>query len=205
MSARLFVVRHGESTWNAVRRWQGQANPPLSELGEAEAHRAGLALGTLGDIELVVTSTLERARRTGELLATSAGVTFGDAYAGLAERGAGAWEGLTRDEIEARDPGFLASGRRPTGYEPDDALVVRALDALAEVAALAASTVVVVTHGGVIHALERHVNGDDGTWQRLDNLEGRWFIHDGAALHIDGPRRRLIERGVTSTTDPAEI
>ena len=30
---RVLLIRHGQSTWNAEGRWQGRADPPLSELG----------------------------------------------------------------------------------------------------------------------------------------------------------------------------
>ena len=43
--ARILLVRHGQSEWNADGRWQGQADPPLSELGEQQAVAAARALG----------------------------------------------------------------------------------------------------------------------------------------------------------------
>src|SRR3989442_15174864 len=41
---RIYLIRHGESTWNAQRRWQGVADPPLSDAGRAEATRLADAL-----------------------------------------------------------------------------------------------------------------------------------------------------------------
>ncbi len=43
----LLLVRHGESTWNAVGRWQGWADPPLSDLGRAQAEAAAPAASLL--------------------------------------------------------------------------------------------------------------------------------------------------------------
>jgi len=45
--ARVLLVRHGQSTWNAEERWQGQADPPLSHLGEQQAREAVEAVAAL--------------------------------------------------------------------------------------------------------------------------------------------------------------
>jgi probable phosphoglycerate mutase len=191
----IFVVRHGESTWNAARRWQGQLDPPLSERGVEQARLASLALAEVASFDLVVTSQLKRARRTGELLADTAGLELGGAVPDLNERAAGEWEGLTRGEIETRYPGFLTTGRRPDGYENDVAIVERASRALRAVAAsLVGRTAVVVSHGGVINALERAALGGESTSERLDNLEGRWFRVEPHAVSVVGARIRLIAK-----------
>jgi probable phosphoglycerate mutase len=193
--SRLLIVRHGESTWNAVRRWQGQADPPLSERGEKQARRGAVAAVDHGPFDAVVTSTLMRARRTGELIASALGLPLLTPMPGLSERSAGEWEGLTRGEIEERFPGYLAAGHRPDGYEPDAAIVERSSRALRELARQSADrTVLIVSHGGIIHALERVHSRDDG-WQRLDNLTGRWFeVNDVAILPV-GPRVALVPDG----------
>lgn len=191
MTTRMLLVRHGESTWNAVRRWQGQADPPLTELGEQQASAAVAAADGLGSYATVVTSTLQRARRTGELLASGLGVPLGESVEALAERAAGDWEGLTRDEINERYVGYLDEGRRPPGYEADSDVVRRAASALNMLADRHPEEVlIVVSHGGVINALER----DEGEpWVRLGNLEGRWFDVDGSTLSPVGSRVHLIE------------
>src|SRR3954453_14453058 len=65
LSARLVFVRHGQSTYNAQMRLQGQADPPLSETGRAEAR---LLAQSLPPFERVVTSDLVRASETAALL-----------------------------------------------------------------------------------------------------------------------------------------
>ena len=47
---RILLVRHGESTWNADGRWQGQADPPLSDLGRSQAAEAAAKVGTVDAI-----------------------------------------------------------------------------------------------------------------------------------------------------------
>ena len=162
-------MRHGQSTWNAEGKWQGQADPPLSEDGIHQAMRAAMVIEPF---ELVRASDLERAHHTAQILAKPRGLeVLSDTR--LRERKAGLWTGLTRDEIEAQFPGFLSDGRRPEGYETDDELAERAFAALADFAEeLAGGTGVVVSHGGVILTVER--------WHGIErspihNLEARWI------------------------------
>jgi probable phosphoglycerate mutase len=83
-----------------------------------------------------------------------------------------------RVEIEERYPGWLADRRRPPGYEPDDEIIERALRALRAIQQRCrGSNVLVVSHGGVINALERRVGEQ---WRQLTNLEARWFEFDSA-------------------------
>ena len=143
---RLLVVRHGQSVWNAERRWQGRADPPLSELGRRQA-----AAAEPGDVDLVVTSPLSRAHETAVILAGSTGAPLAEVHADLQEREAGEWTGMTRAEIARRYPGAPRDGRRPPGYEPDDAVRARVEHRLRDVASRhRGRTVLVVTHGGVI-------------------------------------------------------
>jgi probable phosphoglycerate mutase len=199
---RVLVVRHGESTWNAVRRWQGQADPPLSERGENQARRGALAAPEHGSFDGVITSTLRRAHRTGELIAAALAVPMLSVDAGLSERSAGEWEGLTRPEIEERFPGYLAGGKRPDGYESDAAIVERSSRVLRGLALDHVDrTLLVVSHGGIIHALERAHSGDD-EWQRLDNLAGRWFEVTAEAIVPVGSRVALVLDGGPAIPPP---
>ncbi|WP_420450624.1 histidine phosphatase family protein [Ilumatobacter sp.] len=189
----LLVVRHGESTWNAARRWQGRADPPLSDRGVDQARRAVGPARRAGPFDVVATSSLERARRTGEILAAGLGVELLAPVDELSERDAGEWQGLTRDEIEQRDPGHLGAGKRPPGYEDDGSVVARATAALVALADRGASTLV-VAHGGVVHALESAHEAGVG-WRRLDNLAGRRF-EVGADVAVPvGERISLIGDG----------
>ncbi len=159
--------------------------------------------------DAVATSALQRARRTGELVATELGIDLLAAEAGLDERSAGIWEGMTRVEIERDFPGFLDDGRRPEGYESEEAVLARALPALASVheAAVAAGhqRVLVVSHGGVLGALERHARMSSGgtppPWVRFDNLEGCWFTLDADGVCVAGDRVRLADVDVEPAGD----
>ena len=117
----------------------------------------------------------------------------------LRERDAGEWEGLTRTDIEARYPGYLASGRRPPGYEDDASLAARAFAAVDAIGAThRGSSVLVVTHGGVVRTLERHLGaGDDGL---LPNLGGRIFWSSSRGWTL-GERVLLLERAAVTTPE----
>lgn len=186
---RLLLVRHGESTWNADGRWQGQADPPLTDLGERQARSAASAVAALEPV-IVVASDLERARATAVLLAPAGIVPELDAA--FRERDAGEWTGLTRAQIEERFPGDLAAWRSPPGFEGDDPLLARVMPALERVTdgVPPDGCGIVVTHGGVIRTIER-VHGAPSV--SVPNLGGRWLHVDGGAAVTLGDRDVLID------------
>ena len=68
--SRLLIVRHGQSEWNALGRWQGQADPPLTDLG---ANQAKMATKKLGLFDSIVSSPLERAKNTASIISETIG------------------------------------------------------------------------------------------------------------------------------------
>lgn len=170
-TSHILLIRHGQSTWNADGRWQGRADAPLSTLGVRQAHEAAEQLGTF---DLIAASNLERASVTATIIANHLGLGPIVIDPDLAERSAGEFEGLTRDEIEAQFPGLLPDGRPPS-FETDESVIERAVGALARIAADVGDggTALVVSHGGVIYALERLLGLTRA--ERLANLGGRWF------------------------------
>jgi len=195
---RILLVRHGLSEWNAAGRWQGWADPPLAPLGEEQARSAAERVGA---VDVVVASDLQRARRTAELLAPAAVRVRIDA--GLRERDVGAFTGLTRSEIEDRFPGALdVHPVVPPGGEQWAAVLGRARSALVRIAADAAGRVVLaVSHGGVIGALERHLDVAVGP---VPNLAGRWLDVDGDRIAA-GDRVLLVDPDVAPVTTPQAL
>ncbi|HUW03692.1 MAG TPA: histidine phosphatase family protein [Acidimicrobiales bacterium] len=186
----LLIVRHGQSEWNAVNRWQGQEDSPLSEHGRQQAFAASVHVGV---VDLIVASDLERARVTAEIIAESIGVGPVQVDPDLRERHAGEWQGLTRSEIHERFPGWLDDGRRPEGWEPDEAVVERASASLRRWAPVGA-TILVVSHGGVIRTLETSL-GEPG--RRVPNLGGRTFVGEDT-FHL-GEAIELIDEDLATT------
>lgn len=147
----MLLVRHGQSEWNAIGRWQGQADPPLSELGRRQAY---VAAASIGPVDGIISSDLGRAFVTAAIIAEQLGVGPVTTDERLRERDAGEWTGLVRSEIERGWPGYLENSQRPPGFERTKAMVARVVDAVDSIgAAHRGASLVVVTHGGVIRAL----------------------------------------------------
>ncbi len=157
----LYLIRHARSAWNAEGRMQGQADPPLDELGREQA-RALAAHLQPETFHAIYSSPLARARETAELFAAPHGlpIRFDDR---LMERRLGEWTGLTGDEVNERYPEHMAHDWRtdgPPGGENDAALIARAAAVLAEImAAHPQETIAVVSHGGTLNAYLAHLLG----------------------------------------------
>ena len=177
--ARILMVRHGQSEWNALGKWQGQEDPPLTELGVDQAMRAGQVLGAF---DLIASSDLQRAALTASVIAEVIGIGPVHIDDRLRETFVGPWQGLTRKEIESQWPGWIKDGRRPTEAETETDVAIRAHAALLDLAAvIGTGEILVVSHGGTIRALRRHLGGDD---ERFGNLEGSWFtVKDDRVIH----------------------
>jgi len=188
MATGLLLVRHGESTWNAEGRWQGQADPPLSPAGAGQARAAVAALDDL-EIDAVWSSDLTRAADTAAILAGPDRSAHLEPR--LRERDIGAWAGLTLRELEATHPGWAEDGWRPDGWEADAAVAARAFPALAELAALVRPGAVglVVSHGGLIRAIEAQLGGDP---RPVPNLGGVWLTDAGDGFEL-GARAALLD------------
>lgn len=200
--SRVLLVRHGQSVWNAEGRWQGQADPALSEVGAAQARAAARHLD---GVAAVATSDLARARTTAEILAAELDVGPVVVDTGLRERHVGAWQGLTREEIEDGWPGYLAARRWPEGWESDEAVLARALPALARLGALAAergATVVAVSHGGLIRAVERRLTSSP---RPVPNLGGRWIEVAPDGSLVAGDPAVLVDEDEAPVTVPRSL
>lgn len=197
----MLLLRHGQSEWNAIRRWQGRADTPLTDLGRRQAvscadeltRRASSTGRRFGS---VWSSTLGRAEETATIISRSLALGAVTTDDRLCEADAGEWEGLTPDEIERRYPGFLAGHRRPDTFESPVAVIDRAWATLNDIAHghRGDADVLVVTHSGVLRSIVRHLDTAD---ERIPNLGGIWVrvvanpsTSDGSV--IDGP----IEYGV---------
>jgi probable phosphoglycerate mutase len=206
----ILLVRHGQSTWNADGRWQGRADPPLSDLGRRQAEAAVDTIRHLG-IARLVASPLVRAHETASIVGRALDLEV-ESEARLAERDAGEWTGRTHREIEAGWPGYLAGGRRPPGFETDDVLHERALAAVREIAGAASAPVVVVSHGGLIRVVERALGSEPHRVPNLGGLDIRVDgLQPGSADAAPGPvlslagRVVLVDAHDVTVTTPPEV
>jgi broad specificity phosphatase PhoE len=194
--SRLLLLRHAESEWNAQRRWQGIADPPLSPLGQEQARLAGELLRPAG-FTAVVSSGLLRARATAQPIAATLGIGRPVGIeTDLREYDLGAWSGLTGAQIEARWPGEIAEWREgrlfaTPGGEQRDLFLARISAAVARVAGdRPGETVLVITHGGLISALYRALTGGP---QRFSHLSGVWITGDTAGVLQAGDLVSLLD------------
>jgi broad specificity phosphatase PhoE len=180
--SRLLLLRHGQSTWNAELRWQGAADPPLSDRGRAQARAVAEALRETG-FDAVVTSDLARARQTAAILAAAWGIAEVGVEPLLRERDVGAWSGLTSAEIEAGWPGLLdewRAGRLAAIPDGEGDIAERVIAGLHRVVSShPGGTVLVVTHGGVIRTAERALGVEPSA---VRNIAGRWVTAEGDRL-----------------------
>lgn len=158
MGPRLWLARHGQSTWNAAGTIQGQADPPLSDLGARQAEALAERLATRSFAALY-TSDLTRCRQTAAPVERRVGLEA-VSDPGLRELDFGRWQGLTAAQVEERWPEEFARWRAGDdfprgGGESHADLEQRAVATLSQIAAAheASDDVVVVTHGGIVRAI----------------------------------------------------
>jgi probable phosphoglycerate mutase len=162
--ARICIIRHGETAWNAEGRVQGQTDVPLSAAGAAQARAVAAALA--GErFAALYASDLTRVRQTAAPAARALGLEV-RLDAGLRERHYGKFETLTYAEARARHP---ADYQRFKDKEPaydfgnGESLLAFNARAIACVGGIAqrhaGETVLVFTHGGVLEMVHRYARG----------------------------------------------
>ena len=192
--------RHGQTVWNAERRFQGQSDIPLDETGQAQAERAARLLAALRP-DLIVSSDLSRAAQTAAPLARLTGLEV-TLDKDLRERHGGRWEGLTDTEIRTRYPVEHANWTPPDG-EPSPVVADRVAGALYRIAEAAAGTenaepglAVVVSHGAALRLGMSRLLGmpeelfgvlgplSNCAWSVLGRRHGRWRLveHNAGTL-----------------------
>jgi broad specificity phosphatase PhoE len=207
---RILLVRHGQSAWNASGRWQGWADPPLTELGRQQAWAATAAIGT---VDAIVASDLERAITTALVISEAIGVGPVVIEPGLKERDVGEWTGCTRAEIAERWPEAFAqllataegaAPATPPGGEPADVVLERVTAALLRIADLVgpAGEAVAITHGGVIRGVERSLGESPAP---IPNLGARWVQVEGSGGLRLGERVLLIDPDEVAVTVPRQL
>lgn len=167
----VYVIRHGQTDWNAIRRLQGQKDIALNDFGRAQAVGNGKVLAQiLGDSARdfdYVASPLGRTRETMELMRGAMGL---DPYTyrtddRLVEVSFGDWEGQTLPELKKEFPDrvkarkankwdFIPPGQHAESYE------ILSWRIGAWLSSVEVPTVC-VCHGGVIRSIFRLVSGMD--------------------------------------------
>jgi broad specificity phosphatase PhoE len=183
----LVLWRHGQTTWNAEHRFQGQTDIPLDPTGQGQAEQAARRLATLRPAAIVA-SDLTRAQQTAAALARLTGLAVSP-DTDLRERFGGDWEGLSDAEIRERYPAERVTWNPPNG-EPTPVVADRVAGALTRIAdALGdGQLAVVVGHGaalrlGIERVLGLHPESAptlgglvNCSWSVLERREDHWRL-----------------------------
>lgn len=160
----LYFVRHGETDWNAVQRYQGQTDTPLNDKGRQQATRNGQMLKQLIGADRdphFVASPLSRTFETMAIIRRQMGRGESDFATDprLKEINFGHWEGQLWSELPMTDPVEFEARRnnpfhwRPRGGESYGDLAARIAGWLREID----RDTVVVSHGGVSRVVRMHI------------------------------------------------
>jgi len=149
----IYLVRHGRTAFNDEGRLQGHVDSALTELGQAQARRAGATLARLvGDAAgwRIVSSPLGRARATAEAIRKALGLAEVELDHRLIELSWGEWDGQLRAELRAREPdAFGESGWsfRSAMGEAYESVQARMADWLSSLPPEPDRRVIAVSHG----------------------------------------------------------
>ncbi|MDT0260380.1 histidine phosphatase family protein [Jatrophihabitans lederbergiae] len=200
MQRRIVLLRHGRTAWNAERRYQGQEDPPLDEVGQVQAIEAAALVAAMNP-DVLISSDLERARQTAQKVSSLSGVPL-TVDKRLRERNLGHWQGLTRDEVQSRYPEEFAdwlAGRDVArrGGESRRQVAERALSVVDQLAPVPLA--VLVSHGATSMCLSAALLGLPQTpsilgplanchWTELRNSGDGWTLR----AHNAGPPGPVI-------------
>lgn len=179
---RVFLARHARTTLNAEGRLRGLSDPPLDEVGVAEAAQLAEALAPKRP-RMVVCSPLQRAVATADAIGAAAHAAVA-IDPRLKDRDYGPMNGRVRTEVE-REYGSVDAA---PGVEPLAALQARALKAFFElVDDYGPCPLVLVSHDafnrallGQLDAALVDVDQRTGCWNELSRVDGQWRVdaHD---------------------------
>lgn len=186
----LYVIRHGETTFNAEGRIQGQLDTPLSELGRSQAEAIARALRH-AELEAVFSSPLARAFETARPLAAAYGFEIRTDDR-LKELNAGVFQNLLPTEMVERYPEATARWkshdpdyRIPEGESRRD-LMIRGAAALEAVFAAGLRRAAIVAHGGLLTAALKALLG-------IPAERHPFMLYNGSISRMEsGPPLRLL-------------
>ena len=184
---KLILIRHGETDGQSSVRYYGSTDVPLSAEGRAQMRSAGAALRHRA-VDVWVASPLRRSWQGAQIASGGAPVRI---EGGFREIHFGSWEGLTAEEIRARDPVRFEDWQKGTpgfeypGGEARTAFQERVARGLLALNATGARTVACVLHKGVIREIVRSLTGSvlersepaiGGLVEVTRTVTGEWLI-----------------------------
>lgn len=166
---KLWLLRHGETEWSRSGQYTGLTDLPLTETGEEQARAARPALAGV-NFDLVMTSPLQRARRTAELAGFPDAVVEPAAH----EWDYGDYEGINSADVRAQNPGYLIWANGVPNGETLAQVAARAEAIIDRVLAPKADgetvlNALLVAHGHFLRVLTAR-------WLQLEPVQGRHFV-----------------------------
>ena len=169
---RAILIRHGETEWTLSGQHTGATDVPLTEHGRAAARRLA-PLAARESFELVLTSPLGRARETCRLAGLG---ELAEVDADLREWNYGEYEGLTRPQIHAIDPGWMLFTSGCPGGESAAEVAARVDRVIARIRNVAGD-VALFAHGHVFRVFAAR-------WLGLPPQVGNQFLLDPATISV---------------------
>ncbi len=184
----IYIVRHGQTEWNVLKKMQGSSDIPLNSVGEEQAKQLAQELKDT-PLDLAFSSDLMRAKRTAEIIALEHKLEVQITKL-LRERASGDFEGKPYAVLDAYNELLdkMSDEERytykiPPERESDEELINRVIPFLRETAITHPSkTILMATHGGVLKALAIHLG--IGTYKTIGShsIENTAYI----VLESDG-------------------
>jgi broad specificity phosphatase PhoE len=189
----VYLIRHGETEWSLSGQHTGITDIPLTENGRRAAKRLETAL-TKETFTAVLTSPLERARKTSELAGFGgrAEIEFD-----LMEWNYGEYEGLTSKQIREKVPGWILFRDGCPGGESPEQIGARVDRVIARVRAVD-GRVALFAHGHIFRVFAAR-------WLGLPVLAGCHFLLDTATLNILGYDREIPAVTTWNASIPEEL
>lgn len=186
----IYIVRHGETDWNAQRLVQGHSDTPLNKIGEIQAKELALKFKNI-KIDKVFSSDLLRAKRTAEIIVLEKKLAV-ETTKILRERRFGKYEGQHASALETLDQILRELDkearfkyRHEGEIDSDEDLINRIIPFLREVAiSNPDKTILTVTHGGVLRSLIRHIQDMDLVKIKVENLAYIKLKSDGEDFEV---------------------
>lgn len=157
----LYLIRHGQTQWNVDHRIQGHTDTTLTKEGEDQAHKQRKLLKDIV-FSKVYSSDLIRAQRTAEILNLERKLALQTTKM-LRERNFGVYQGKSMEEGKKKLWGLLDKYSehphiKESGVETNEQMIARVILFLREVSvAHEGETILIVSHGGVMRVLLRHL------------------------------------------------
>lgn len=203
MIMKVILLRHGQTEWNKLHKYQGHTDIELNDFGRQQAKKVAAYLRDHEKVEAIYCSDLSRGRETAEIIGAELQLKV-KCDPRWREICFGYWEGMTFNEVYEQYPREFDDWYKNTlqlkvpGGESFAELLERALPALTEMSVHHQGTVVVVSHGGLIKMLVNHLHGGNGLWDT--------YLEPGSMTYLEwqGGEFAVVKIGFKMENNEAE-